>query len=308
MADYWNPGEEGKLQRLCVRWRQTNWAAITVITIFFFFGKCVSSAKNDKNLLRLRPGPGEKDVFVRPHQEQEKIGDAVPFRDMIWASRPLSLSERPRNWETSAQYRRDHTWCTAVIIPVCVLCVKNTADTGMSHRLQSHAERQKKWGEHCRQIPGVPPFVFSCKLRCLEEGELNGNRQLEVTLWKYGKQFKWGRKTIWLRIVCVMKAENTVTDKLLLSMKRSEKGGFGPELTVQSWKKNQQNICSSVSRQYTRLTHASSSLSTYLGTCNKTNSCCLSWNIVSHAVAVTTSESCIPLCQSGFNSQITLIQ
>lgn len=39
------------------------------------------------------------------------------------------------------------------------------------------------------------------------------------------------------RIVCVMKAENTVTDKLLLSMRMSSKCGFGPEPTVQSWKK-----------------------------------------------------------------------
>lgn len=73
-------------------------------------------------------------------------------------------------------------------------------------------------------------------------------------------------------------------------------------------KKNQQNICSSVSRKYSWPAHAASSLFTYLGTCNKTNSCCLSRNIVSHAVAVTTSKRCIPLGQSGFNSQITLIQ
>lgn len=117
-----------------------------------------------------------------PPRTGEDSRDAVPFRDTIRASRPLSLSERPRNWETSAQWGRDHTWCTAVIIPVCVLWVKITADTGMSHHLKSHAERQKKWGESCRQILGVPPFVFSCQLRCLEVDELNGNWQLEVTL------------------------------------------------------------------------------------------------------------------------------
>lgn len=183
MADYWNPGEEGKLQRLCVRWRQTNWAAITVITIFFFFFASVF------HLQRMTKTCYDSDrdqvkwmCLSAPPRTGEDSRDAVPFRDTIRASRPLSLSERPRNWETSAQWGRDHTWCTAVIIPVCVLWVKITADTGMSHHLKSHAERQKKWGESCRQILGVPPFVFSCQLRCLEVDELNGNWQLEVTL------------------------------------------------------------------------------------------------------------------------------
>lgn len=48
-----------------------------------------------------------------------------------------------------------------------------------------------------------------------------------------------------------MKAENTVTDKLLLSMKKSEKGGFGLELTVQSWKKKISRIFAVVFQENT---------------------------------------------------------
>ena len=216
--------------------------------------------------------------------------------------RPLSLPERLRHWETSAQWGRDHTWCTAVIIPVCVLWAKITADTGMSHRLQSQAERQKKWGESCRQKPGVPPFVFSCKLRCLE---VDGNCQLEVTLWKYEKKKKncnWGRKWFdWEDCLCDEGWEHGDRQTAFVDE---------DEFKMWLWTRTDSAVLekrSVFSRNYTRLAHAASSFLTYLWAGNKTNSCRWSRNTVSHAVAVTTSKRCIQLGQSGFNSKITLI-
>ncbi len=115
------------------------------------------------------------------------------------ASIPFSLRQRDSKSCNSAQSTHIHTWDAFIIIPVCVLWVEIMPDTGMSHSLQSQAERKNEWRKLQTQA-GVPTFIFSCKLWCIEVDELNKSCKLKITFCKHKKR-KWAWRCFLLQVI-----------------------------------------------------------------------------------------------------------